>query len=122
MVALLMMAITMLGIVRVLATAVEVIGIAEDRRKALEAVSAVAQTAVPSIVYPVGRRPVSSPGPDGLPGTVDDPLAAEWDCQRQIDVLAGLTAEWLWIRAWCGVAVGRDGPESPASARLLVAR
>lgn len=122
MVALLMMAIALLGIVRILAAAVEVIGVAEDRRRAQEAVSAVSQTALPGVVYPIGRHAVSLPGPDALPGTADDPMPLSVNCRRQIDVLDSVTSEWLWVRAWCGVAVGSDEAESPPSARLLVAR
>ncbi len=124
MVALLMLAITMLGMVRVLGAAVDLTGAAENHRRALDAVGAVAQTAAPGIDYPGGRRPVSSPGLDGLPGTADDPSPSAPGCQRQVDALASASPQWLWVRAWCGVAAGSDaeGSGSPASARLLVAR
>ena len=122
MVALLMLAITMLGIVRVLGAAVDLTGAAENHRRALDAVGALAQTAAPGIDHPIGRRPVSLPGPDGIPGTADDPPPSVPGCQRQVDALASFSPQWLWVRAWCGVAARSDGPESLASARLLVAR
>lgn len=122
MVALLIMAIAMLGIVRALAAAVAVLGAADDHRRGLEAIGAVAQTAAPGIAYPIGRRPVSTPGPDGLPGTADDPPTLQSGCERQIDSIPGLAVDWLWVRAWCGAALARDEAESLASARLLVAR
>ncbi len=120
-VALLVLAIAMLGIVRVLAAGIDVIGAADDHRAALEAVSAVAQTPAPGVAYPTGRRVVSTPGPDGLPGTVDDPPMVT-KCERQIDRLPGTAPDWLWVRAWCGVAARSEEGESIASARLLVAR
>ncbi len=120
MVALLVLAIAMLGIVRVLAAGVEVIGEADNHRTALEAVSAVAQTAAPGVLYPTGRQAVSTPGPDGIPGTADDPAVAP-RCERQVEVLTGGVPEWLWVRAWCG-AQANEARGASASARLLVAR
>lgn len=114
-VALGLLAVSMLVIAEALGAAFEYLRAAEAARRATAVAAAVAHTFDGDADYPAGWRVAGAPGADGLPGTRDDgpPPQPATACRRRIVPITSGAQRWVWVQASC--AGGEGGGGSGAS-------
>jgi hypothetical protein len=102
-VALGLLAVSMLVIVQALGAAFHYLRAASAARRAVAVAAAVAHTFDESAAYPAGWRVAGTPGADGLPGTGDDGPPAEpaIACRRRVVQVPRGDERWLWVEAAC---------------------
>jgi len=110
-VALGLLAVSMLLIAEALGAAIEYSRAADLARRATAAAAAIADTSSNRADIPAGWRAVGTPGADGVPGTRDDGLPDQSapTCRRRGMTTMSRGVAWVWVESSCASGDGETG-------------